>query len=462
MTDKPTYEELEQRVREFERADYDRNHAEETLQASESRFRLMFMNAPLPYQSLDEYGNFLDVNEPFLKVLGYTREEVIGRNFGEFLHPDWIDHFKENFPRFKAVGEVLGVEFDMVKKDGSTILVSFNGKIQQDDQGRFRCTHCIFNDITDRKRAEEALRHSEEFLRQVIDASPNCIFIKDWDGRYVLVNKAIAKLYGVSKEEMLGRTDSDLAGTGSLDPEEAETFLADDQDVIKRKTLKRISEECLTRGDGTQTWFYTIKVPLSSDLMPNCMLGVATDITERKQAGEALEAQRAQLKSLFDYSGEAIVLLDIENHILEANSGFERIFGYSLGEAQGKIIEDLICPERFRYTESKEFDEQALKGIRGVEIIRKRKDGEEIDVRVSAGPIKIGDNVTGRFVVFDDITERKRMEEALWETSENLRAILENSPLLISEFDAEGRYIRVNRAVTNLFKRAPSELGMCQ
>jgi PAS domain S-box-containing protein len=359
--------------------------------------------------------------------------------------------------KLKMLADVYHLDYDDLLRE-ATAYDSRPPYIIEMAKKRLNTTAKLIGSMVETKQAEEALRRSEKFLRQVIDASPNCIFIKDWDGKYVLVNKAIAKLYGVSKEKMLGRTNFDLAGTGSLDPEEAEKFLVDDQDVINRKTLKRVSEECLTSGDGTQNWFHTIKVPLSSDLMPNCMLGVATDITERKQAEEALEAQRAQLKSLFDYSGEAIVLLDIENDILDANSGFERIFGYSPEEARGKLIEDLICPERFRDTEAKELDEQAVEGIKDVEIIRKRKDGEEIDVIVSAGPIKIGDNVTGRFVVFDDITERKRAEEALRKTSESLQAILNNSPLLISEFDLEGRYILVNHAVTKLLEWHSSEL----
>lgn len=106
-----------------------RQEAEQAGREAEERFRLMFVNAPMPYQSLDEEGNFLEVNQTFLDVLGYSRDELIGRNFSEILHPDWRNHFKENFPRFKAVGEVLGVEFELVKKDGTTILVFFNGKV---------------------------------------------------------------------------------------------------------------------------------------------------------------------------------------------------------------------------------------------------------------------------------------------------------------------------------------------
>jgi PAS domain S-box-containing protein len=149
------------------------------------------------------------------------------------------------------------------------------------------------------------------------------------------------------------------------------------------------------------------------------------DITERKQAKEKFEIQREQIKSLFDYSGEAMALLDLENHIIEANLAFEEVFGYPLEEAHGKVIEDLICPERFYYTEAKELDGQAMQRIKGAEIIRMRKDGKEINVRVSAGPIKVGGAITGRFVIFDDITERKHAEEALQQERDKLQDALD-------------------------------------
>ena len=168
MSEKPTYEELEQRVRELEKADAERKRAKEALRKSEEYFRLMFTNAPVPYQSLDEHGNFLDVNQTFMNLLGYTKEELIGKNFGDFLCPDYVDHFKTNFPKFKAVGEILGIEFEMLKKDGAIIIVNFHGKIQRNDNGRFQRTHCIFQDVTAQKRAEEESEKLQEQLNQAL------------------------------------------------------------------------------------------------------------------------------------------------------------------------------------------------------------------------------------------------------------------------------------------------------
>ena len=145
----------------------ERKRFEEALSESEARFRLLFERAPLGYQSLDENGFFIEINQTWLDTLGYSREEVIGKSFAEFLHPDWKAHFKKNFPHFKAVGEILGVEFAMVKKNGSYILVSFNGKIVRDINGNFQQTHCMFYDITDRKRIEEEQKRLEAQNRQL-------------------------------------------------------------------------------------------------------------------------------------------------------------------------------------------------------------------------------------------------------------------------------------------------------
>jgi len=164
MKEKPTYEELEARVQELESIESELKRLKKEVRESENLFKSLYEKAPLGYQSLDENGHFIVVNHSWLDILGYTQEEVIGKSFADFLPSEWRDHFKENFPRFKAIGEILGVEFEMVKKNGDLILVSFTGKISRDEKGNFQQTHCIFQDITERKRKEEELKKIEWML----------------------------------------------------------------------------------------------------------------------------------------------------------------------------------------------------------------------------------------------------------------------------------------------------------
>jgi len=202
MSDKPTYEELENRINDLESA----------LIKSEERFNHFLKNLPLAYQSLDKDGNFLEVNQFLQDILGYDREELIGRNFRDILHPDWIDHFKENFPRFKQVGEVLGVEFSLVKKDGTTILVSFTGKIQKDDQDHFQQTHCIFLDITEQKRAEEDSLSLKKQLQSLWNVAR-------------MTEATHKELCDMVLDEVQKMTGSEFSFFGFLDEEEKEMTL---------------------------------------------------------------------------------------------------------------------------------------------------------------------------------------------------------------------------------------------
>jgi len=166
-------------------------------------------------------------------------------------------------------------------------------------------------DVTERRLAKEALqtahddlevrvqqrtselRAQEEFFRAVVETSPHAIFVKDSEGRYTLVNKAVADLYGRPAEEIIGMTEADFSDK----PEEVRTFLQDDRHVLETLTPKFIPDEQLTNPKtGEVRSFQTIKVPLSLPGKAIQILGVATDITERKQAEQALEETEQQLR----------------------------------------------------------------------------------------------------------------------------------------------------------------------
>ena len=138
----------------------------------------------------------------------------------------------------------------------------------------------------ERARERAALRRHERLLHQIIDANPNLIFVKDWDGRFILVNQAIAEIYGTTPAGLLGKTDADF----NPNAEEIAHFLHDDREVMSSGRPKFISEEPVTNPSTQETrWFQTIKLPLqSADNAKPTMLGVATEITERKRLEEQL------------------------------------------------------------------------------------------------------------------------------------------------------------------------------
>jgi len=170
----------------------EQSRTEKQLRESEQRFRLLYERSPLAYQSLDEEGRFLEVNDAWLEMLGYNRKEVIGRWFGGLLTPEYVERFNENFPRFKAMGDVSGVQFEMIRKDGRRVTIEADGRIGYDDDGNFQQTHCILRDVTERKQAKEALATAAAEWRTTFDSTQDAIMLLDTEHRVLRANRAAA------------------------------------------------------------------------------------------------------------------------------------------------------------------------------------------------------------------------------------------------------------------------------
>ena len=186
---------VKERTQALEKELGERKKIEIALKESEEHFQMLFDNAPVGYQSLDFNGNFLNVNDTWLEIMGYDREEVIGKWFGDFLAPGYAEAFKVRFPLFKEWGKVHS-EFEMVKKDGTIIIAAFDGKIGHTVSGDFKQTHCVINDVTDERRKESELKDSYEFTNSLLKTIPFGIDIVDGEGNILFVNENFQRLFG--------------------------------------------------------------------------------------------------------------------------------------------------------------------------------------------------------------------------------------------------------------------------
>ncbi|NVN90450.1 MAG: PAS domain S-box protein [Desulfuromonadales bacterium] len=175
------------------------------LQKSEERYRLMFENVPLGYMSMDENARLLDVNKAFADFFGYSCEEIVGRPFADFLAEGVNHHRQTSFPAFKRKGYAKNIVWNVRRKDGSRATIVMNGRVRYDEAGRFIQTHCMMLDITEHRKAEEALRKSESEKALILGAMSERVIYHGEDSRIIWANRVAAENAGITPEQMSGR-----------------------------------------------------------------------------------------------------------------------------------------------------------------------------------------------------------------------------------------------------------------
>jgi len=441
-------------------------------------FELLFDEAPLPYQSLDEGGNILKVNNAWLEVLGYTKEEVIGKWFGDFLANDSVEYFKENFSNFKAVGIINDVDFRAVKNDGEIVHVSVNGKITYDENGKFIRTHCILTDMTAQKKAEmkekqyfqeleflsktamdfvepcaerELYQLIGEHMREILGNS--IIIVNSFDeksnsirtesivdiGKYsdkilkILGEHPVGKSFPISDEAKAELTKGRLVKVpGKLQTLSfGEIPKAVCHTIEKLLKIDEIYSIGFAREDklfGNVAIITRNGIELKNINVIETYIGQASVALQRKKAEEALKESENRLNILFESAPDAYYIYDFEGEFIDSNKIAEELIGYSRKELIGKNFVDAGILPRDQIENAMNTLADNINGIATGpdEQTLIRKDGTRVYTEIISHPIKIGgkDRILG---IARDITDRKKAEKTLHENEEKFRAVFNDA-----------------------------------
>lgn len=272
-----------------------RKRAEERLKESERKFRDIAELMPQVIFEIDTKGSVVFVNKQAFEFFGYKEGDLPGGfNCFEHIAPEDRPRALANLQKVAEGGPAVGNQYTAVRKDGQRFpIIIYVTRIMKND--RLAGYRGIIIDISERIRAEEALKQGEKRLRQIIDLVPHFIFAKDIDGRFILANKAVADTYGTTVEDLIGKVDARF----SPSDEEVRHFREDDLDVMVRGRRKYIPDESITDAQGNVRYLQTVKIPFTfSGTETPAVLGVSVDITEHKRTEEQLRLDESRTETL--------------------------------------------------------------------------------------------------------------------------------------------------------------------
>ena len=442
-----------------------RDQALEALRASEDRFRALFFNAPLGYQSLDEEGRFIEVNQAWLDTLGYQREEVLGRWFGEFLAPEFVEAFRKRFPLFKAAGQIHS-EFKMLHKDGRKRFMAFDGRIGYHPSGEFKQTHCILADITERRLAEIELSKTKAVLQAAMDQSPAGIAIADApSGTLRYVNRAGLLIRGASEAEVVNGVDINQYVSSwkllHLDGTPMET----EEVPLARAVLfgePCIKEFMIRRSEQEDRIVLANAAPIFNPHgQVQAGIAVFQDITERKQAEEKLRETNAYLENLFNGANAPIIVWDAAGRITRFNHSFEAVAGVTKEQVLGRSLEFLFAHDQ--RARAMGLVKRASEGERFtlIEVPIRHANGSQRTVLWNSAPIYdvAGTKQVATIAQGHDITERKQTEDALRASEERFRRAVVDAPFPIMLHAEDGVILQVSNAVCEITGYSHEELA---
>ncbi len=411
----------------------DREQAEECAQRCEARLRAVVEGLPFDFFVIDESGRYAMQNAVCKQRWG----DVVGKRPQDVCSDEHTLALWEGNNRRAFAGEVVSGDVAFQVNGIEQHYHNIISPIRYGDQ--IRGILGVNIDITERKQAEQELREQQGLLASIIEGTDDRIFGKDLDGRYVLVNSAEADGFGKPADQLLGLTDKEL-----LDPEQAKEVIEIDRQVLASGKNLTYEQHMEVPGRGPRTYSVRKYPRFNRDGRVIGVLGIARDITERKEAEDALRESEAKYRTLFESAADAIFLAraaEANLVFVDCNPRALRMFGCTHRDMIGKTPLDLSPPVQ---PDGQPSCEGAIRRMRRVlagepqffEWQHCRLDGGVFDTEVTLNRISLpgGPFVLG---IVRDVTERKRVEEALKASEARYQDLYNNAPDMFFSIEAE-------------------------
>src|SRR6266850_2341728 len=410
----------------------ERRQTERALQSSEQKLLLHLQQSLLGVIEWNTNFEIVEWNEAAEKIFGYPAAEAIGRH-GSFIVPKaaservnqvWSDLLKQRGGTRSAN--------ENVRKDGRIILCEWLNTPLVDSQGRVMAVASLVQDVTERKHAEEALRISEERYRLLFERNLAGVYWTTIDGEFVDCNETFARMFGyASRFEVLGISADELFRTAS----ERKEYL---RRLREHKTLTNLEWQS-RRKDGSPIWILE-NVSLVEQDGNQLIQGTLIDITERKQAEEAMRQAEQKYRSIFENAAEGIFQTSLDGRWLTVNPPLAAILGY---ESTQELMQTNNINKNFYVQPGRRAELiHAVAGgeLRAVESQVYRKDGKTIWIQESARAVR---DQHGKLIGFEgtlqDVTERKEAEAALQASRKFIERIADSSPNILYLYDLRER-----------------------
>jgi two-component system cell cycle sensor histidine kinase/response regulator CckA len=412
----------------------ERKQAEAALRESEQRFRSLVETTSDWFWEIDQNGRYTYASPKVRDLLGYQPDEVIGKSSFDFMPADEARQIKTLFQDLKESHEsISGLENINLHKDGRQVVLETSGVPVFDQHGVFAGYRGIDRDITHRKQAEIALRNSERRLSEIIDFLPDATFAVDLEGKVIAWNRAIEEMTGISSEDMMGKGNYEctLPFYGIRRPALIDLlFVPDDEIEQKYAFVKKEGDMLLAETEvhlkgETQVFWAKARPLYDSEGKVVGAIETIRDITERKEAEKALRESEARFRQVVESSPLPIGIGNEDGSIDYVNPKFVETLGYTLEDLPR--LEDwfrLAYPDP-AYRQSllsrwqKAWEKIKDTGVTEVEEVEIAcKDGSQRIMQLFG---TLMDNKS--LVVFNDLTERKRMEETLRESEKKYRSL---------------------------------------